>query len=170
MGTFLYSPILYNWYKWLDNRLPGTTKKIILKKVLIDQFLMTPNLLVVFFAGKCLTCSTRIRRQFNDFSFLLIRHVTDGRCERSVGWIAWEICAYFCAIVSFLVAGANTQFCRCSTTVSCRLRWNMCSRMGQHSLLGQTAVISTTVDRWIETRRKRLKVKTILLCNTREWD
>lgn len=51
MGTFLYSPVLYSWYKWLDSSFPGTTKQIIVKKLLLDQFLMTPNLLVIFYTG-----------------------------------------------------------------------------------------------------------------------
>lgn len=38
-------------YKWLDGALPGTTKKIIVKKMVLDQFLMTPQLLVVFYTG-----------------------------------------------------------------------------------------------------------------------
>lgn len=52
MGTFLYSPMLFYWYKWLDRVMPGTTKQVIVKKLLLDQFFMTPQLLVVFFAGK----------------------------------------------------------------------------------------------------------------------
>lgn len=51
MGTFVYSPILYNWYKWLDRKLPGATKMIVVKKLAMDQFLITPILLVIFFTG-----------------------------------------------------------------------------------------------------------------------
>lgn len=51
MGTLIYSPILFNWYKWLDRTFPGTTKKIILRKLLLDQFVLTPPLLVIFFTG-----------------------------------------------------------------------------------------------------------------------
>lgn len=54
MGTFIYSPILYNWYKWLDRAFPGTTKKIILRKLLLDQFILTPPLLVIFYTGMSL--------------------------------------------------------------------------------------------------------------------
>lgn len=39
-------------YKWLDKAFPGTTKQIIVKKLLLDQFLMTPNLLVIFYTGE----------------------------------------------------------------------------------------------------------------------
>lgn len=51
MGTFIYSPILYGWYKWLDGRFVGTAPKIIVRKLILDQFLITPPLLVVFFVG-----------------------------------------------------------------------------------------------------------------------
>ncbi|GAB0099571.1 mpv17-like protein [Sergentomyia squamirostris] len=51
MGTFIYSPILYGWYKWLDKRYVGTALKILLPKLAMDQFVLTPVLLVVFFTG-----------------------------------------------------------------------------------------------------------------------
>ncbi|XP_070501123.1 mpv17-like protein [Chironomus tepperi] len=54
MGTLIYSPILYNWYKWLDRSFPGTAKKTILRKLLLDQFLLTPPLLVIFYTGMSL--------------------------------------------------------------------------------------------------------------------
>lgn len=54
MGTFVYSPILYNWYKWLDKTFPGTAKRIVLRKLLLDQFILTPPLLVIFFTGMAL--------------------------------------------------------------------------------------------------------------------
>jgi Mpv17-like protein len=54
MGTLIYSPILYNWYKWLDRTFPGTAKKTILRKLILDQFLLTPPLLVIFYTGMSL--------------------------------------------------------------------------------------------------------------------
>ncbi|KAH8242240.1 mpv17-like protein [Drosophila bipectinata] len=51
MGTAAYAPSLYFWYKWLDRVFPGTTKTIILKKLVLDQFVLTPYLLTVFYAG-----------------------------------------------------------------------------------------------------------------------
>ncbi|XP_055906396.1 mpv17-like protein [Eupeodes corollae] len=54
MGTFVYSPTLYTWYKWLDRTFPGTAKSIIVKKLLIDQFVLTPFLLTVFYTGMSL--------------------------------------------------------------------------------------------------------------------
>ena len=41
-------------YKWLDGKFKGTGLKIVVKKCLIDQFLMTPNLLVMFYVGMSL--------------------------------------------------------------------------------------------------------------------
>ncbi|XP_043649031.1 mpv17-like protein isoform X2 [Drosophila teissieri] len=38
-------------YKWLDRAFPGTTKVIIVKKLVLDQFVLTPYLLTVFYAG-----------------------------------------------------------------------------------------------------------------------
>lgn len=35
----------------MDKTLPGTTGKIIVKKLILDQFLLTPTLLVLFFTG-----------------------------------------------------------------------------------------------------------------------
>lgn len=54
MGTLVYSPILFNWYRWLDKTFPGTTKRIIFRKLMLDQFLLTPPLLCVFFIGMSL--------------------------------------------------------------------------------------------------------------------
>lgn len=48
-GCGVGSHMLYFWYKWLDKRYVGTATTTIVKKVLLDQFLMTPQLLVVFY-------------------------------------------------------------------------------------------------------------------------
>jgi Mpv17-like protein len=49
MGTLIYPNVLYIWYRWLDRRYVGTATKIIVKKLLLDQFLLTPPLLCAFF-------------------------------------------------------------------------------------------------------------------------
>lgn len=36
-------------YKWLDGRYVGTASKIVVKKLLLDQFVMTPPLYVIFY-------------------------------------------------------------------------------------------------------------------------
>ncbi|XP_066258077.1 mpv17-like protein [Euwallacea similis] len=48
-GTVVAGPLLSIWYKYLDMKLPGKTMKIVAKKMFIDQFFFTPQLLVVFY-------------------------------------------------------------------------------------------------------------------------
>uniref|UniRef100_A0A8D8F9K1 Mpv17-like protein n=1 Tax=Culex pipiens TaxID=7175 RepID=A0A8D8F9K1_CULPI len=43
--------LLAERYKWLDKTFPGTAKRIVLRKLLLDQFILTPPLLVIFFTG-----------------------------------------------------------------------------------------------------------------------
>ncbi|CAH1396174.1 unnamed protein product [Nezara viridula] len=49
VGSGINSNMLYFWYKWLDKKYTGTVPKIILKKLLLDQFVMTPQLLTAFY-------------------------------------------------------------------------------------------------------------------------
>ncbi|XP_067130791.1 mpv17-like protein [Centruroides vittatus] len=51
MGTFLYSPLLYYWYRYLDGVLPSKAIKVAIKKTLIDQAVSSSILLVVFYVG-----------------------------------------------------------------------------------------------------------------------
>ena len=41
--------VCHYWYHFLDRRLPGRTIKIVMKKLLVDQILFSPFLIVVFF-------------------------------------------------------------------------------------------------------------------------
>ncbi|XP_030243427.1 mpv17-like protein isoform X2 [Drosophila navojoa] len=54
MGTTLYAPSLYAWYKWLDGTFPGTLKTTIIKKLVLDQFVLTPYCLTLFYTGMSL--------------------------------------------------------------------------------------------------------------------
>ncbi|XP_050532233.1 mpv17-like protein [Daktulosphaira vitifoliae] len=54
IGTLISPNILYFWYKWLDKAFVGTAPKIIVKKMLLDQFLMTPPLYVIFYVSMSL--------------------------------------------------------------------------------------------------------------------
>ncbi|XP_065204173.1 mpv17-like protein [Planococcus citri] len=54
IGFVINPNILYFWYKWLDKAYVGTATKIVVKKVLMDQFLMTPPLYVVFYTAMSL--------------------------------------------------------------------------------------------------------------------
>ncbi|XP_074649510.1 mpv17-like protein [Tubulanus polymorphus] len=44
-------PLYYYWYKLLDRMLPGTAIRSVIPKVFIDQFLIAPPSLFVFFTG-----------------------------------------------------------------------------------------------------------------------
>jgi len=44
-------PFVHGWYKFLDSALKGTSKSIIVKKVLADQLVAAPSLLAGFFLG-----------------------------------------------------------------------------------------------------------------------
>lgn len=50
-GTTMTGPLLTVWYRWLDNYLVGKSLKVIAGKVLIDQFFMTPQILVIFYVA-----------------------------------------------------------------------------------------------------------------------
>ena len=51
MGTVCISPMLTKWYSWLDNKFPSKAKAVIIKKVILDQFVFTPFVVIVFFVG-----------------------------------------------------------------------------------------------------------------------
>ncbi|XP_046968667.1 mpv17-like protein [Vanessa cardui] len=49
VGSCLYAPTLYYWYKFLDRKFVGTAVKSVATKVVSDQLLMTPVLLAAFY-------------------------------------------------------------------------------------------------------------------------
>ncbi|KAK9502904.1 hypothetical protein O3M35_011590 [Rhynocoris fuscipes] len=49
VGCCINSNLLYYWYRWLDTNFPGKTAKIVTKKLLLDQFVLTPHLLAIFY-------------------------------------------------------------------------------------------------------------------------
>ncbi|KAL1129016.1 hypothetical protein AAG570_013548 [Ranatra chinensis] len=51
VGSCINSNILYFWYKWLDAKFIGRSGKIVVKKLLLDQFVLTPQLLTVFYVS-----------------------------------------------------------------------------------------------------------------------
>merc|ERR1712168_788321 len=64
-GTVVIAPIFTHWYKWLEKRFPPCSitgiisNQSILKKCLLDQFVLTPPLLCLFFGGMAaLECAT----------------------------------------------------------------------------------------------------------------
>ncbi|XP_057331168.1 mpv17-like protein 2 isoform X3 [Microplitis mediator] len=46
--------ICYIWYSWLDKMFTGKTPKIVVTKLLCDQFVLTPPLIVLFFTSMSL--------------------------------------------------------------------------------------------------------------------
>jgi len=50
-GCFMAGPILHGWYKWLDRIFRGTAMRTVTVKLLADQFILTPPLLVLFFVS-----------------------------------------------------------------------------------------------------------------------
>ncbi|CAH0729920.1 unnamed protein product, partial [Brenthis ino] len=49
VGSCLYAPTLYYWYKFLDKKFVGTAVKSVAAKVAADQFIMSPVLLAGFY-------------------------------------------------------------------------------------------------------------------------
>lgn len=48
-GIGVGGPVVAIWYRFLDKKLPGTAVKTIVKKMMADQFVFTPQLLVLFY-------------------------------------------------------------------------------------------------------------------------
>lgn len=49
VGSTVYAPTLYFWYKFLDKKFAGNAIKAVATKVASDQFIMTPILLATFY-------------------------------------------------------------------------------------------------------------------------
>ena len=49
LGTCVYPPVFYAWYKWLDATFKGSAVRIVGAKVFLDQFLLGPPSLFCFF-------------------------------------------------------------------------------------------------------------------------
>ncbi|CAK1586021.1 unnamed protein product [Parnassius mnemosyne] len=49
VGSCLYAPTLYFWYKFLDRKFVGTSVRVVATKVASDQVIMTPILLGAFY-------------------------------------------------------------------------------------------------------------------------
>ena len=64
LGTAVFPPILFYWYKWLDGRFVGTAVKTIATKVVFDQAVSAPIILGLFYIGN------KIYRSFRIFTFI----------------------------------------------------------------------------------------------------
>ncbi|XP_075060790.1 mpv17-like protein 2 isoform X2 [Mixophyes fleayi] len=60
-------PLEHYWYIWLDRFLPGTTLKVIVKKVLLEQILVSPILGTIFFMGIGSLEGQTLRGSWDDF-------------------------------------------------------------------------------------------------------
>ena len=49
LGTCVYPPVFYAWYKWLDATFKGSAVRIVGAKVFLDQFVLGPPSLFCFF-------------------------------------------------------------------------------------------------------------------------
>ena len=49
LGTCVYPPVFYAWYKWLDATFRGSAVRIVGAKVFLDQFVLGPPSLFCFF-------------------------------------------------------------------------------------------------------------------------
>ncbi|XP_014677709.1 PREDICTED: mpv17-like protein 2 [Priapulus caudatus] len=50
-GTFLLGPIVFLWYRMLDHWMPGKALRILIPKVVVDQGVLAPCTLALFFAA-----------------------------------------------------------------------------------------------------------------------
>lgn len=112
---------------------------------------MTPQLLVVFFAGKWDVNILLILLLLIDFDG---RYVIDGRRHRSVRWMQREICANICTLLSVLATSANVEFHVCGAKISCHIRGHLCFNLGEHIVLDKTTKL-----RWANYRRKKIETK-----------
>lgn len=51
IGTGIYAPALFYWYRYLDRVLPGKLVAVAVRKALIDQVLASSTLLVAFYTA-----------------------------------------------------------------------------------------------------------------------
>ena len=52
VGATIFGPLGTFWYPFLEKFLPGTSKKVIVKKILADQGIMTPLCVTIFYVGE----------------------------------------------------------------------------------------------------------------------
>merc|ERR1712106_564530 len=51
MGTAVFPPAMFYWYKFLDARFAGVGAGLVARKVLLDQLVFTPPVIATFFIG-----------------------------------------------------------------------------------------------------------------------
>jgi len=76
MGTVVFPPILTKWYSWLDNKFPCTSRAVVMKKLVLDQFLLTPWLLAIFFIGMAYLEGERGRSMLKELKIKFLKTFT----------------------------------------------------------------------------------------------
>jgi len=80
-------PPHHYFYKYLDRWYPGTSKVMILKKILLDQIIASPFFNVQFIMGMGLMEGKTLNEAWNEFLFKFPRiYIWD--------WIVWPPCQY----------------------------------------------------------------------------
>ena len=66
IGTII-GPLMFAWYTYLDKILPGTTFKIIAKKILLDQLVGGTLFIFIYIIGICLLEGQTLKQAINEF-------------------------------------------------------------------------------------------------------
>lgn len=72
----------HNWYKFLDHKIPGKSLKLVLKKVLIDQTIASPCVILIFFLTLGLLKNSDLKTLSEEIQNKAIRLYT-------AEWIVW---------------------------------------------------------------------------------
>eukprot|EP00092_Neocalanus_flemingeri_P060274 GFUD01072229.1.p1 GENE.GFUD01072229.1~~GFUD01072229.1.p1 ORF type:complete len:178 (-),score=33.05 GFUD01072229.1:212-745(-) len=54
LGTAVFPPLMFHWYKFLDARYVGVGAGLVARKVMMDQLIFTPPMIATFFIGMSL--------------------------------------------------------------------------------------------------------------------
>lgn len=72
----------HNWYNFMDRTFPGRTLRIVLKKVLIDQTVASPIVIILFFATLGMLRKTSLDETFREMKDKFLRLYT-------AEWVVW---------------------------------------------------------------------------------
>ncbi|CAH0584421.1 unnamed protein product [Chrysodeixis includens] len=89
VGSGIYAPILYYWYRYLDKKFSGTAVKTVMTKVACDQLIMTPLLLACFF-----TAMAVMERKDDLFEELRHKYIKTFLANQSF-WIPGQMINFF---------------------------------------------------------------------------
>ncbi|KAF5306441.1 hypothetical protein FQR65_LT07353 [Abscondita terminalis] len=121
-GTCIQGPILTFWYRWLDSRFVGKAPNIIVKKVLIDQFVLTPHLVWLFFVAMSIMegkkdvfeeCKQKYISTFQKSCMFWLPAQSNSTKNRSVTFLVLALVVEIFIIYTILVIliGFGTYYC-----------------------------------------------------------